>query len=69
MFEAAHLMTSDSHDVVICPLVESHLVLELVYILLWQKMKRKTYNISSLTQNFSDHETLVGIAGMIQMEL
>ena len=48
LFEAAHLMTSDSHNVVICPLVESHLVLELVYILLWGKnLKKNMENIST----------------------
>ena len=65
LFEAAHLMTSDSHNVVICPLVESHLVLELNNILLWGKNLKK--NI--FPQNFSDTETIVGIAEMIQMEL
>ena len=51
LFEAAHLMTSDSHNVVICPLVESHLVLELVYILLLLKNgKKNTKWISSFSQ-------------------
>ena len=48
LFEAAHLMTSDGHNVVICPLVESHLVLKLVYILLWGKnLKKNMENIST----------------------